>query len=174
MMKLSAKALSYYLTDSNTPIIGHLARVCMETIFRSEDVKMVKGIISEDMNLVQHTSWWAQYDLEDQWPNKVDNWAADYVLKWLPTFDWDKFLRWLEQCEENRLKFLTPPVCVDWSGHEPKARVVINGDVHEPKPDVKASKAKTSEPVSGKNKPTCHEFAKSKQCKFGDKCRFAH
>lgn len=66
------KALSYYLTDEHTPIIGRLAKsiLARPSPDRPPTTQQLLGV-----------SWWAQYAKEDQWPNTPGNWMQDYVTR---------------------------------------------------------------------------------------------
>lgn len=85
--RLVEKAMSFNLTDGNTPIIGPLCKKILE---------LGNGIVSEP----SWTTWWGQYKAEDQFPNlNHGNWMNQVISEVYPEFDATAFERWLEGCE---------------------------------------------------------------------------
>jgi hypothetical protein len=157
-MKLSAKCLSYYLTDQFTPIIGNICVRFLASEYKAMNEKEIRSLLSDE--LVRGAgNWWMQYDLTVQWPNDEHDWCLDYVNMWLPNFDITQFFDWLDSCDNDRMKFLSPPVCMEWPGHPTvKEEVVINGEVVLP------------ERAELPKKKVCFDFQKGKcdrkVCKF--------
>jgi len=172
MMKLQAKALSYFLTDENTPIIGKLAVAVLKYTYGDIDVKLVRESL-DTMDLVKVATWWSRYDKADQFQNDVGDWALDYCNKWLPGFDHRLFEDWLQRSEELPLRLLTPPVCVDFDvKHVVKQELVVGGTIIYPEPAIlpNESKEEKSAPLPEKSRKLCRDFIAGKctwkQCKF--------
>ena len=101
--KARQKALSYYLTDGNTPIIGPLVTRMLEIL----------GPPTESTNN-RIVSWFGRFPKDVQFPNgrpggKPPDWMMDIVNQDLPNFDHAMFENWLENTAPENI--LRPPLC---------------------------------------------------------------
>ncbi len=83
--KLREKALSFALTDSNTPIFSQLTKAVAKVLPSKE--------ISGHMQ-----RWGDQHDLAEQYPNAYADWMLDAVMDQLPLTDVKNLITWLESC----------------------------------------------------------------------------
>jgi hypothetical protein len=192
--KLAEKLTGFYLTDSNTPIIGEFASLFIERVGGSE---MSLGI----------ANYFARYPEHEQYPNEDDGeWMENEAMLSLPNFSFTVFRAWLRELSDLEEipaeSWLTPPMCdMDVLTEEAKVKwdIVINGQVYKTEstkvplieevveggvktsavpcppgpPDVdhvgRAAKAR-SVPVEAKSLDSqCKHIAEGR-CKFGDKC----
>lgn len=85
-IRLIEKAMSFNLTDGNTPIIGPLCKKILE---------LGNGIVSEP----SWTTWWGQYSVDEQFPNlNTAHWMDDVIAEEYPEFNIKAFTDWLESC----------------------------------------------------------------------------
>jgi hypothetical protein len=119
--RLDARLRSYALMDPNTPVIGTL----------------VKKYVSEFGGFFQEgDSWWAQYEMEKQWPNEPCDNFMDYANAFLPGFDWEGFSKWVEGLDQDYDKWLSAPVfCTLAPPPAPAVRAVVGNDLI-PGPEV--------------------------------------
>jgi hypothetical protein len=120
--KLREKAMSYSLTDPNTPIIGKLCATAIDVL----------GVnTKEDPTLAATRSWFAKFDKTVQFPNTADHWMWDYAVEALPTLDVARFEAYISR-SNTAAKLLLAPLIVE-PRHEPKndAACLINGEIVE-------------------------------------------
>jgi hypothetical protein len=117
LQKMAEKCQSVMKTDSHTPILGDLA----SAFLRCYNGKAASG----------DGGWWAQYDLDDQFPNSNDDaWMDDLVHEQIPTYDLGAF-----RAHINSLRapgaFLNIPMFMEQPIRPKKhtREVVIDGDV---------------------------------------------
>jgi len=167
IQKLAEKLVGFSLSDHSTPIIGDLyARMCT----------VCPEVFPGQLGTLG--SWIAPYaahfdDIDEQYPNDYDSWMDDEVSRTLPTFDTDKFNRWLGKCKEAD-DFLRPPQCVD----DPpapvvKKPVVVAGEIKVPVAEGSVvTPPKAEKPVVKDVLKKC-KFTKA-ECKFGVACKYIH
>jgi hypothetical protein len=126
----AAKALGYWLTDRNTPVLGALAARTLE----------ITGVVAEG------STWWSRYSTDVQFPNDVESFGEDYLREMLPAFDRKLFDDWLEQV--NTFDELTsPPLCDPETAPDLKQEAVVNGEY------VKGPKAEEKDPMKDHTRP---------------------
>nr|UQB76066.1 RNA-dependent RNA polymerase [Flumine noda-like virus 20] len=138
--KLVEKAMSYYLTDKNTPIVGKLVR-------RVVDLAGIKlGSVPSRLEIVP---WFARYSEDVQFPNEDSGWMEAYAARALPGFDRARFERWIASVDTLQA-CLSPPLCQEPKPIPPvKADVVVGDEVRRaPK---KAPQAKSKRNDTKKN-----------------------
>lgn len=90
-VKLREKALAFFLTDKNTPILGEWARVALRLTDTLGDVVRTKDM-----------PWFTRRADEDvsQFPNLDAGWMHRFVVhQFGEDFDYDAFLYWLARCD---------------------------------------------------------------------------
>jgi hypothetical protein len=118
--KLREKALSFYLTDSNTPIMGPFVRYCLEWLTLDPELPY-------DLD-TRLCSWWARYDKTVQFPNDHEAWMDDVVQATYSEFN----QAWLLEAIQDGRNPLQFPCCRDQDEQPPsKSRYVMSGDVHQ-------------------------------------------
>ena len=119
--KLGEKALSFYLTDRNTPIIGNLVRRAIG--FLNPTAKQ---------HLAEVRSWAGQYEEDVQYVNEPGDWMLAYAEHALPGFDFKRYEKWLEECPDVET-LMHAPLFME----EPAPRVpttyIVNGILYVPK-----------------------------------------
>lgn len=135
--RLDARLFSYALTDRNTPILGKLVKRYV-TVF---------GKFTQDAD-----SWWAQFEMENQWPNEPSDDHMDYACIMLPGFDWERFETWLSDAGQDYEYWLNPPVlCTLAAAKPPAVRAIVGNDLVQG-PEVVVQKRVPKEP-GAKRKP---------------------
>jgi hypothetical protein len=136
-VKLTEKALAFWLTDEHTPVIGPY----VSKVLYLAGVNPLSATVDE-MHM-QFVPYWTLYDRTDQFPNvNTDGWMFEYLRKELPNLDYHKFIEWVDglQTLEDALH---PPLLQTDSGFRSfSEQVVINGEVHIPKPKDELPEAK--------------------------------
>jgi hypothetical protein len=121
--KLREKAVSYYWTDCETPVLGELCEVVVEKL----------GVYSEVTTIRSYNV--RTYAREVQYPNRYAPWMEEEALLQLPHFDFKGFRKWigdlLLMCSEE---FATAVLqCPGFSRCQDQVVVnpnmVVNGDV---------------------------------------------
>jgi hypothetical protein len=117
--KLLEKARSYYYTDANTPILGHLAR----------RVLMVNDMMPEISPHLAMVRWGSDAAVDEQWPNSYHTDFQRLCEQQLPEFDMGIFLGALNkaQCLQD---FLRLPLCSPMAHPPPRATAVVGNEVH--------------------------------------------
>ena len=101
--KFVQKARSYVLSDENTPVIGLL---CVKGL-------NLGGIsIARKPGMEAMDTWLSRYDKDCQYPNEAGDWMLDYVTFVFPTFDFDRFAKWITDCKTVQ-DLLTPPLFIE-------------------------------------------------------------
>jgi hypothetical protein len=100
-VRMTEKALSYALTDSNTPIIGEYVGRILE--------------LAGTSNAAPQTRWWDQYDSSVQFPNHPNAWLDSYnshVLSQLGIDDAERKLlsQRLKDCKSVAEVIRLPPI----------------------------------------------------------------
>jgi len=113
LVKLQQKALSYYLTDSNTPVVGAMVRKLLEVSGTDPESEW-----KMDNNIV---SWFGRFDKSVQFPNTEAGWMWDILSKDIPTFDYPLFADWCNTMSTRTM--FSPPLCA-----EPKPPKPANTD----------------------------------------------
>jgi len=132
--KAQDKACAILLTDKNTPILGEFARKIAS--------QGVKRATIKDEQVFRLVSYWAKFDIEDQFPNEYGSWMDDVIFKQMPDFDHDIFQHWLKKGNP-----MTPPQCLDLTPetYKPEVTCIINDDIYEGT-GIKPSNAKQASP----------------------------
>jgi hypothetical protein len=157
--KMATKAWSYYCTDSNTPIIGEIARLIVDNY--PDLIVDVEGSPELRRSL---TNYFSFHPMDVQFPNVAASWMDDVVRRDIPTWDNRKFHTWLQLAKSKRELLLCPPLCAtDDVDVKVPAPVVVNGEIVEPA--VVAEKPKEG--------GECKFFLKG-HCKKGMSCNYKH
>jgi hypothetical protein len=128
IQKFAEKAVAFAFADRNTPIIGEMACCFLENFPDVVPEKLGAG----NMRGVASYSQLAPENV--QYPNEDSGWMVDTVMKQMPTFDFEKFHKWLSGVAANKELILRPPVCITLDiTHVAKAKVVVDGDLVVPK-----------------------------------------
>jgi hypothetical protein len=129
MVKLLEKARAYYLTDKNTPIIGHFVQSVLAAAEREPLLKTRADELSHITQVI--VPWHSRVAVEDQYPNEYGHWMGELMMKHMPGIDVARFVRWIADCDTVE-KHMHPPLIMDYHIPEVKVAMVDNGDVHEP------------------------------------------
>jgi hypothetical protein len=116
--KLVEKAMAYFASDSNTPIIGDF---CRKTLALSKfRPKALLGV----------GSWWSKFESSEQYPNEnVGGWMDAELNLSLPNFDITLFNNWLASTS-SASELLSAPLCQEVvPATTGKTPVVVDGDV---------------------------------------------
>jgi hypothetical protein len=165
--KFREKAISYALTDGNTPIIGLWCRsylICVGLM--DEETKALDGSIEEISEVARLVrSWWAVTDKTAQYPNEEEEWMWELLERQLPGWDvsmWEETRSLLKsrnllgvkgwrKGEEMELalrrSFLAPPLL--WTADMSKTPVKKPVVVNERELLLPAPKSQKKEPVQG-------------------------
>jgi hypothetical protein len=102
--KLREKALSYYLTDRDTPILGEFCA----TVLAIDDYKVGTESTTD-------IRWWSRFTLEDQFPQLGDHsWMVDVIKEQLPNICFETFDSWIAIAITGDLEgMLRPPLLLD-------------------------------------------------------------
>lgn len=84
--KLVEKCRAYWLTDSNTPVIGQLVTNVMRRCF-----EILKEPLLPNPLLADDVSWTSYHPKELQYPNVDSGWMEDYAHMSMPEFDFELF-----------------------------------------------------------------------------------
>jgi hypothetical protein len=122
--KLVEKARSFYLTDSNTPILGH---------FVNKAVEIYGGVPEATEETRPIRAWNSHLELEVQYPNRYDDWMLDYAKASLPDMDLDKFCDWISAADSLDY-LLRAPIFAEPKPAASAVPVVVDGDVLLPLP----------------------------------------
>uniref|UniRef100_A0AB38ZN71 RNA replicase n=1 Tax=Saccharina latissima RNA virus 2 TaxID=3153342 RepID=A0AB38ZN71_9VIRU len=117
--KCYEKGLSLYQTDSNTPILGPLARKMMSV--------GKPGKVTSDF---APTSWWSQF--ENSWPNQAEDWMNDVIHEQLEDFDLAKFESWIDVGD-----VYNAPTCMALPEKPGSVDVLVDGELVRGKPKEK-------------------------------------
>jgi hypothetical protein len=142
--KATEKAISFYLTDANTPVIGDWAR------------RLVK-FVGVDINPLEDPlglrSWNSLTVFDNQYPNskQVRPWAYDLIEEQMPGFDvgeWKDYLDDLDDPATIMEDFLSAPCCWTAPLIRAKRHITVNGDHVPPleEPAARPSKPKSAKP----------------------------
>nr|QYF49915.1 MAG: hypothetical protein [Yunnan farmland noda-like virus] len=123
--KLKEKAYAFYLTDSETPIIGHfVSAVVKHHKLRKYKYQNLLGIWNSDISQ------------QDQYPNTEADWMWDLFRKQLPEYDEIGFLGWIQKCDKSALMDI-PRFYADLELVKKPGLVAVDGDFQgEPLPKV--------------------------------------
>jgi hypothetical protein len=113
--KCREKGESILSGDSNTPIIGDLARK-MTSVGRR-----LEGEQKRIMN-----NWWTQFE-DCSWPNVYDSWMEDVIEKEMPGFDYTAFDKWCESGDA-----LLAPTCYVVTPKPHARALLVDGDLVVP------------------------------------------
>jgi hypothetical protein len=141
--KLVEKARSFFLTDSETPIIGQL--VCRVLELSHDDALRP---LSDDVRK-SIGRWGDEVPKAEQYPNELQPWMTDYMLVCLPGIAEGVFDRWLEN-SRTLDDLLRAPLIVEPARVLPKAEAVVDeetfSDPEVPKAVDYRAKRKTTKP----------------------------
>jgi len=111
--KFLEKCTGYNMTDSNTPLMGHLVRKAL---------RLNKGPVELKYGLSNYFSF---HEQSAQYPNEnSDGWMEAYVDKALPGFDQARFLSWLDACDDVESLLRSPGFT-----SEPPPKIVLKRTV---------------------------------------------
>jgi len=150
--KCAEKALAYYLTDSNTPVVGAWC-------------KAVRRVIPENLwpeKFSEDVSYSVRNAPESElWPNEVGDWALDVLHKQFDNcFDYDTFIEWAQNATLNDI--LSPPCCYDPEVPEVEGIVEINAPTgHTAPPRVPDPEVTDVEDDGSRTQNTKQEEAKA-------------
>ena len=143
--KCAEKALAYYLTDSNTPVVGAWCKAVRRVIPQSLWPEKFSEDVSYSVRNAPET---------ELWPNEVGDWAFDVLRRQFDnSFDYDTFVNWAENATLNDI--LSPPCCYDPEVPEVEGIVEIGSPTgstappREPDPritDVQDDGSRTQQP----------------------------
>ena len=138
--KLVEKAMGYYATDANTPVIGPLCKRATELIQLGKD-EPTHGV----------GPWWSKFDHSVQFPNdNTDGWMDAEFSFQFPEFDHKIFGDWIASTE-SAADLLRAPLCAEPKPATPaKVDVVVDEDVVPAK--VEAPKQETEQPTPKESK----------------------
>nr|AHA86934.1 gp1 [Betegovirus SF] len=120
--KLKEKAMSYVLTDANTPIIG---------VFCKRAVELTQHAKATGYNIGQFNTTRFE-DAESQYPNSNDsNWMEAELRIQLPEFDHDRFTNWINTVTTLD-ELMKPPLCHPELPPQNKLTVTIDGLIVDP------------------------------------------
>ena len=115
--KLQEKALSFALTDKNTPLIGEFVTRALEVF------PLPKEKFKNELRI-----WGVEMDADRQYPNEPAAWMDDIVAAELPDFDLDRFRDWIRNSDSGTI--LDPPRFAEPLPPNPKpGDVAIDGDI---------------------------------------------
>lgn len=120
--KLVQKSYSFYLSDRNTPIIGPFVRRTMELLYAS-DLKC-KLKLDPEIDFKGLRSYMTLHPVDEQYPNKVNEWFEDYAQEQIPGFDQNQWTDWLDSVE--KLEDLLKPPCLLDPESPPKPDAAVN------------------------------------------------
>lgn len=176
LVKLKQKLMGLYLTDAQTPIIS---KILTTAIRLGMDVRSSK----DNQIDLQLASWWAQYDINVNWPNdSIDK--NSWLDMYLPRADVSALVEYLDRAEEIT-QLLTMPLIQAPEIPPATSLAVLDGEFLVGKPDTTtdkqllASEDTVIDTAFNKLKITkdsnivCAKFLKG-ECQYGDKCRFRH
>jgi hypothetical protein len=157
LRKLGEKCKAFYLSDKNTPIIGHLC-VYFVTNFPGH----VPGKLGEKE--MRGVAYYHASEDGEQYPNSDSGWMMDAFLAKNKNFDVNRFFTWLDGVGKDETKILSPVCCefVDEIINKSTEPAVIGGDIVPGKQEKVATKK------------ICDEFKNKGSCKFGLKCKYEH
>jgi hypothetical protein len=166
-VKLHEKMAGYFMTDSNTPVIGELASLVVKKY----------GVVMNKFGIMYYFS---KYPEHEQFPNENElGWMDARLAVLMPDFDFQLFRAWIADVDKGVGNILSPPICTPAAVDLPKVTrpVVINGEVHLPKKKPLPPTPTVTSPVA-KIKATAESDVKEgvigqrcvHECKFGDKC----
>jgi len=99
--KLREKAMSLYLTDCETPIVGEFVTTVLDWLNRNGHHNGVEGL----------TSWWGAYSLEQQFPNEPEEWMQLLEASYVSVgFNYDIFKKAMKDVAEGKLDPLELPL----------------------------------------------------------------
>jgi len=121
LQKLKEKALSFYLTDQYTPLIGQYVTRVMELANMTE-----LDWNNEKYNTPGVRTWWSCFCKDDQYPQSNPELFLPYLDQWYPEFDYEAFIRHLDSMTQldqclNMPMFLDPKA-------PPEDIVIVAGD----------------------------------------------
>jgi hypothetical protein len=130
--KLVQKAISYFLTDRHTPVIGHYCVAVLKHLSADElDDKMFEA--SEQLLSIR--SWWGRFS-DSQYPALPDApWKMQFLHEQLPGFDLDMFRKaiWDSKSLDDLMGM---PLCQHPAQVVPVARPAIPMVVHGALPHI--------------------------------------
>jgi hypothetical protein len=102
-MKLLEKCMSFYTTDRNSPIIGHLVTAIIELVGYENlmSTPSIRGTQTQRDEMVPLRRWQDDVCLDDQYPNERADWMVELLDTQMPGFDVERFVRWLEVATET-------------------------------------------------------------------------
>lgn len=115
--KLIEKMRAYWLTDKNTPIIGEMARKCLD---------LIGGQFVENQQTKVLRSWAANFTPDQQYPNEPGIWMYEYLERCLPDIRIEEFRDWLDSVV-SVTQMLTPPLLREPPEPAPDFNVVVTG-----------------------------------------------
>lgn len=121
-MKLCEKIRSYALSDSGTPIICNLVSMVLS----------ITGEIKMDDKTAMMRSWLSQFEIKSQYPNDVRPWMLEYAFKSMPTFNYPRFERWVNDFDNTVEYILNAPMFMEPLAAKPSAPMVIDDSVVGP------------------------------------------
>jgi hypothetical protein len=127
--KLLEKARSYLLTDANTPIIGPFAKAVLKAA--QAELLIPPGELFMTTRTQGMRAWNSELAPDKQYPNEDGGWMEEYASNSMADFDFDRLAAFLAT-EPSIEQLLLPPLCAEPREPEPKAPVVVDGEVVEP------------------------------------------
>jgi hypothetical protein len=166
MRKLCEKALSFFLSDANTPIIGNICRLVLEKF--PDERPAVLGADGLQGVAYAHSLVPAAV----QYPNSDGGWMLAAVQRNIPGFDYERFANWIHSVRATGEGILTPPICLNPDiQHQSTRPVVVNGEVVLPKTAVVPP---PSEVKKERMTPEAYKAYQATQaCRNGPKCNKA-
>jgi hypothetical protein len=128
VQKMKEKAFSYWLTDSQTPLMGPLCTTLLKAV--EHDGQSINN---------DHTTFWSQYDKTVQFPNEVEEWAPDYLERCGLSESVGTLNAWIAKMAvphgagvfSFHPELLRLPLLIDTVEQPPKnGVVVVNGENH--------------------------------------------
>jgi hypothetical protein len=139
--KLLEKSRAYYLTDSESPILG---------TFVSRVVELAGGEIQRSSKTRTIERWGSDIPKENQYPNEEADWMWDYAQNTIldDGFAIDRFNAWLNNCE-TVTQLLTNPQFMEIKPIEVDIPMVVGEDVAEPSKRRRRLRKRKRKPTTG-------------------------
>jgi len=162
LQKLGEKLLAFSYTDENTPIIGQLVRSV-----RAHHPDIFPRKLSDDV--LRGVAYAHASEGPDQYPNKDTGWMLECVKRQMPTFNFERFDKWLATLD-NPEQLLRPPLCASAeSHHSSKSSVIVNGELLGSRPREQIPRVKAK--LSPEDYETKKRQSKEMPCPYAGKCR---
>jgi hypothetical protein len=129
--KLQDKALAYWLSDRNTPILGEYVTAVVQMMPHTH---VFRNLCSK---------WDARFSEDEQYPNESCSWMDDVLLKQFDPETLGEYFEWLGKPHRTIADFLNPPTIkyIDPTPHKTDAVLVDDMVVEAVVSDVKRKPA---------------------------------